>query len=61
MPILPTFDADGLLPPGDYELSFKDLRASQLVPDHVRSDFRCQRKRKSHKSKDFTERLSWCQ
>jgi hypothetical protein len=31
------------------------------VPDHVRSDFRCERKRKSHKSEDFTGRRWGCQ
>ncbi len=28
---LPPFDADGLLPPADYELSFEELRTSRLV------------------------------
>lgn len=28
---LPTFDADGLLPPGDYSLTFGELRRSRLV------------------------------
>jgi hypothetical protein len=28
---LPSFDTDGLLPPGDYELTFEELRASILV------------------------------
>ncbi len=28
---LPDFDADGLLPPGDYEMSFEDLKSSPLV------------------------------
>ncbi len=28
---LPTFDADGLLPPGDYELTIEELEASLLV------------------------------
>jgi hypothetical protein len=28
---LPAFEADGLLPPGDYELTFEELRQSQLV------------------------------
>jgi hypothetical protein len=31
MPIVPPFDSDGLLPPGDYELSFDELRQSSLV------------------------------
>jgi ribosome-binding protein aMBF1 (putative translation factor) len=31
MPIIPPFDSDGLLPPGDYELSFDQLRQSGLV------------------------------
>ena len=31
MPIIPPFDSDGLLPPGDYELSFDELRQSGLV------------------------------
>jgi hypothetical protein len=31
MPIVPPFDSDGLLPPGDYELSFDELRQSALV------------------------------
>jgi hypothetical protein len=31
MPSLPPFDAHGLLPPGDYELSFDELRRSSLV------------------------------
>jgi hypothetical protein len=29
--VLPPFDANGLLPPGDYDLSFQQLRASHLV------------------------------
>jgi hypothetical protein len=28
---LPAFDADGMLPPGDYELTLDELRASSLV------------------------------
>jgi hypothetical protein len=28
---LPPFDAEGLLPPGDYELTFEELRGSRLV------------------------------
>jgi hypothetical protein len=28
---LPSFDAHGLLPPGDYELTFEELRRSPLV------------------------------
>ena len=39
----------------------KFLGAPQLVPDYVRSNFRCKRKRKSHKSEDFTGRCSGCQ
>jgi hypothetical protein len=31
MPEIPPFDADGLLPPEDYELSFDELRRSPLV------------------------------
>src|SRR5438067_369942 len=31
MATLPPFDAEGLLPPGDYELSFDELRHSLLV------------------------------
>jgi hypothetical protein len=31
MPVIPPFDSDGLLPPGDYELSFDELRESTLV------------------------------
>ena len=31
MTVIPDFDADGLLPPGDYEVSFDELRASPLV------------------------------
>ena len=33
---IPSFDQDGLLPPGDYEVSFNDLRQSILVngPSH---------------------------
>ena len=29
--MIPAFDSDGLLPPGDYEVSFEDLRNSGLV------------------------------
>lgn len=29
--MIPDFDADGLLPPGDYEVSFEELRRSTLV------------------------------
>ena len=29
--MIPDFDSDGLLPPGDYEVSFDDLRRSVLV------------------------------
>ena len=34
--LLPLFDADGLLPPGDYELTLQQLRQSMLVtgPEH---------------------------
>src|SRR5215469_4935524 len=28
---IPTFEPDGLLPPGDYEVSFEELRQSVLV------------------------------
>jgi hypothetical protein len=31
VPIIPPFDADGLLPPSDYELTFNELRASILA------------------------------
>ena len=31
MTIIPDFDVDGLPPPGDYEVSFEELRASSLV------------------------------
>ncbi len=31
MAMLPPFDADGLLPPGDYSVSIEALRASELV------------------------------
>jgi hypothetical protein len=31
MSTLPAFDAQGLLPPGDYELTFDELRRSRLV------------------------------
>jgi len=31
MTMIPDFDVDGLLPPGDYEDSFEELRASPLV------------------------------
>ena len=31
MTMIPDFDVDGLLPPGDYEVSFEELRASSLV------------------------------
>ena len=31
MPIIPPFDADGFLPPGDYEASFEELRSSILA------------------------------
>src|SRR5580692_9902515 len=29
--MIPAFDSDGLLPPGDYEVSFEDLRRSTLL------------------------------
>ena len=29
--MIPPFQADGLLPPGDYEVSFEELRSSMLV------------------------------
>ncbi|MGO9083660.1 MAG: DUF6932 family protein [Candidatus Sulfotelmatobacter sp.] len=35
MATIPPFDADGLLPPGDYELSFDELRRSILVSGPV--------------------------
>ena len=31
MTTLPDFNADGMLPPGDYELTLEELRASRLV------------------------------
>ena len=31
----------------------KFFGAPQLVPNHIRSDFRCERKRKSHKKRGF--------
>jgi hypothetical protein len=31
MSLLPPFDVDGLLPPGDYEVTFEELRGSHLV------------------------------
>jgi len=31
MPVIPPFEPDGLLPPGDYEVSFDELRQSLLV------------------------------
>lgn len=39
MSIIPPFDADGLLPAADYEVSFDDLRKSVLVhgPDGMRA------------------------
>src|ERR1039457_5717036 len=38
MAIIPSFDSDGLLPPGDYEVSLDDLRQSVLVkgPPHTK-------------------------
>jgi len=39
----------------------KLLGAPQLVTDHVRSNLCCERKWKSHKSEDSTERPSGCQ
>jgi len=38
---IPAFDADGLLPPGDYEVTFDELRASILVtgPNDGRSSW----------------------
>lgn len=40
-PIPPEFTADGLLPPGDYELTLDDLRESMLVtgPDPAHPDW----------------------
>jgi hypothetical protein len=35
MAIIPDFQKDGLLPPGDYEVSFAELRASGLVAGPV--------------------------
>jgi hypothetical protein len=32
MAAIPVFDADGLLPPGDYEVSFDEIGQSSLVP-----------------------------
>jgi hypothetical protein len=31
IPVIPSFQQDGLLPPGDYEVSFDELRGSVLV------------------------------
>jgi hypothetical protein len=31
MPVIPPFGPDGLLPPGEYEVSFEELRSSVLV------------------------------
>lgn len=31
MPVIPTFESDGLLPPGDYEVTFEELRGSVLA------------------------------
>ncbi|MFT3786027.1 MAG: hypothetical protein QM770_07660 [Tepidisphaeraceae bacterium] len=31
MAVIPTFESDGLLPPGDYEVTFEELRQSVLV------------------------------
>lgn len=31
MPMIPPFQADGLLPPGDYEISFREIRESVLT------------------------------
>jgi hypothetical protein len=31
MAVIPPFETDGLLPPGDYEVSFEELRQSILV------------------------------
>ncbi len=31
MPAIPSFDADGLLPSGDYEVTFEELGSSILV------------------------------
>ena len=41
MPTIPPFDAEGLLPPGDYEVTFDELRASILVsgPDDGRASW----------------------
>src|SRR5450756_1749326 len=34
MPLIPPFESDGLLPPGDFEVSFDELRNSVLVFGH---------------------------
>jgi hypothetical protein len=41
VPIIPPFDADGLLPPSDYELTFDQLRASILAhgPDDKKTSW----------------------
>ena len=41
MPTIPPFDAEGLLPPGDYEVTFDELRASILAsgPDDRRTSW----------------------
>ncbi|KXK22772.1 MAG: hypothetical protein UZ18_ATM001000148 [Armatimonadetes bacterium OLB18] len=31
MAVIPQFELDGLLPPGDYEVTFEELRRSVLV------------------------------
>jgi hypothetical protein len=36
--MLPTFDSLGLLPPGDYELTFDELLRSLLVVGHGNAD-----------------------
>jgi hypothetical protein len=39
MATIPTFDADGLLPPNDYELSFEELRHSILAVGPGRAEW----------------------
>jgi hypothetical protein len=39
MPTIPVFDADGLLPPSDYELSFEELRNSILAVGPGRAEW----------------------
>ncbi|MEX2173289.1 MAG: hypothetical protein WD872_02940 [Pirellulaceae bacterium] len=37
--LLPPFDSDGLLPPGDYALTLAELARSQLVIEPIAADF----------------------